>query len=74
MAKAEKPAKNPKGKVKLTDTERHKRFIETARDVEADESEEGFDKAIRQILKLPLKKPSSNASRDAEAASSHQKK
>lgn len=37
-------------KPKLTDAERHARFIETARDVEASEKPEDFDKAFTQVI------------------------
>jgi hypothetical protein len=39
---------NPKPK--LTDAERHKRFVDMAREVEADESPEAFDRAFNKIL------------------------
>jgi hypothetical protein len=38
-----------KKKPKLTDAERHKRFLEEARRAEADETEEGADRALRKI-------------------------
>jgi hypothetical protein len=34
---------------KLTDSERHKRFVDTARIVEASEKSEDFDKAFREL-------------------------
>jgi hypothetical protein len=37
-------------KPKLTDEERHKRFIETAREVEASEDPEDFDRAFEKVL------------------------
>jgi hypothetical protein len=49
MAKAEKPVEKPKAKPKLTDAERHRRFVETAHAVEADESEEAFEKAFKKV-------------------------
>lgn len=41
------------GKVKPTDAERHKRFVETAKEVEADERPEAFDRAFRKITAKP---------------------
>jgi hypothetical protein len=37
-------------KPKLTDIERHKRFIEVARKVEASDDPDDFDKALKVIL------------------------
>jgi hypothetical protein len=37
-------------KPKLTDAERHKRFVEVAREVEADETEEGAERALRKVV------------------------
>jgi hypothetical protein len=49
-----KPAR-PKEKAapmpKLTDAERHKRFVGMANEVEADESPEAFDRAFRTVAK-----------------------
>lgn len=43
-------------KKKLTDEERHKRFVETAREVEASEKPADFDKAFEKIAaKQPSK-------------------
>jgi hypothetical protein len=54
-------AKKPQTKPKLTDAERHKRFIEMAREVEASENPEAFDKAFRRVAKAssttPKKRP-----------------
>lgn len=46
-----KPAKEPKrtAKPKLTDEERHKRFVDMAKEVEADEREEAFEKAFSTV-------------------------
>lgn len=52
MAKASKP--------KLTDAERHKRFVETAHKIEADESPEAFERAFKQVV--PAKKSPSGKS------------
>jgi hypothetical protein len=47
----EKPAPKPK----LTDTERHSRFVEMAHEVEADESPGAFDRAFNKVV--PQKGP-----------------
>lgn len=39
-------------KPKLTDAERHKRFVEMAREVEADESPQAFDRAFMRVAQL----------------------
>jgi len=36
-------------KTKLTDAERHKRFIEMAREVEASKSPKAFDRAFKRV-------------------------
>lgn len=41
----------------LTDAERHARFVETAREAEADETEEGFERAFKAVV-APHKAPS----------------
>jgi hypothetical protein len=43
--------KKPDGKPKLTDAERHKRFVETAREVGASEKPEDFDKAFEKVTR-----------------------
>jgi len=43
-----------KAKTKLTDTERHARFVETARKVEASEDSADFERAFKKIV--PSKK------------------
>lgn len=40
-------------KPKLTDAERHKRFVEMAREVEAEEGPEAFDKAFKAVTARP---------------------
>ena len=40
-------------KPKLTDAERHKRFVEMAREVEASESPKVFDRAFRRVTRKP---------------------
>ena len=41
--------KKPHPKPKLTDAERHRRFVEAAREVEASERAEDFDKAFEAV-------------------------
>lgn len=41
------------GKEKLTDAERHKRFVEAAREAEASEDAEDFDKAFEKVTAKP---------------------
>jgi hypothetical protein len=41
---------------KLTDAERHKRFLETAREVEASEDPKDFDRAFEKVVS-PKKNP-----------------
>lgn len=50
--KAEKTSK-PTSKPKLTDAERHKRFVDMAHEVQADESPESFDRAFDRVLEPP---------------------
>lgn len=40
-------------KPKLTDTERHKRFVDMAHEVVADESQEAFDTAFGKVVASP---------------------
>ena len=35
---------------KLTDAERHKRFVDTAREIGADERSEAFDRAFKNVV------------------------
>jgi len=44
MAKAGRPKK-----AKMTDAERHKRFLAMAHEVEADERPEAFDRAFKKV-------------------------
>ncbi len=46
-------------KPKLTDEERHRRFVDMAREVEASESPKAFDRAFRRVALKPKKKGSS---------------
>jgi hypothetical protein len=48
-----KPA--PKRLPKLSDAERHKRFVETAREVEASEDPKDFDRAFEKVVSVPTK-------------------
>ncbi len=45
---AQKNAINPKPK--LTDAERHRRFVDMAHEVEAEESPESFDRAFEKVI------------------------
>lgn len=40
---------NPNKKPKLTDHERHERFVDMAREVEASEDEKDFEKALDKV-------------------------
>jgi hypothetical protein len=42
---------------KLTDAERHKRFVEMAREVEASDDQQEFDAAFKEVARLKNKKP-----------------
>jgi hypothetical protein len=42
--------KKPKRLPKLTDAERHKRFLETAREIEASEEPKDFDEAFNKVV------------------------
>ena len=52
----------PAKKNPMTDAERSRRFIETARELEADETGEAFERAFKKIV--PPKKPKSDAKKD----------
>jgi hypothetical protein len=43
-------ARKTDSKTKLTDAERHKRFVEMARKVEASEDPKDFDKAFKAVV------------------------
>ena len=45
-----------KSKPKLTDTERHKRFVEMARQVGASDDPKAFDKAFKKVTTPKPKK------------------
>lgn len=46
-----------KPKPQSDDPEQSKRFIETAREIEADESKEAFERAFQKIAPLPKTPP-----------------
>jgi hypothetical protein len=50
-------ATKAKSKPKLTDAERHKRFVEMARQVGASDDPKAFDKAFKKVVGKPTKKP-----------------
>lgn len=47
---------NKKPKPKLTDAERHKRFVEMAREVGASEKPKDFDKAFKRVTRKASEK------------------
>jgi hypothetical protein len=49
MAENQKSRTRAQDKPKLTDAERHKRFVDTAKEVEADERPEVFDEAFNMV-------------------------
>lgn len=49
-------AKAPKKSPKLTDAERHKRFVDMAREVEASEKPRDFDKAFGKVTRQQQEK------------------
>jgi hypothetical protein len=50
MNKKPKSKSNPK----LTDAERHARFVDTARKVEASEDPKDFDRAFKSVTRPPV--------------------
>jgi hypothetical protein len=42
--------RKPQSKSKLTDAERHKRFVEMAREIEASEDPQDFDRAFDKVV------------------------
>jgi len=54
-----KPKRKAKPKQKLTQKERHKRFVDMAHEVKADESPEAFDRAFESVIRkdAPIKPP-----------------
>ena len=51
-----KSASSRPKKPPLTEAERHKRFIETAREVEAEEDPDAFDRAFSRVTAKPKPK------------------
>lgn len=49
--------RNSPHKPKLTDAERHKRFIDMAREVGASENPKDFDKAFKKVTERKESKP-----------------
>ena len=45
-------------KPKLSDAERHKRFVDMAREVGASDDPKDFDKAFKKVMASPKTKPS----------------
>ena len=50
-----------KAKAKLSDADRHKRFVDMAREVEASDDPKAFDKAFKRVV--PPRKASKSASK-----------
>ncbi|MGB9368129.1 MAG: hypothetical protein WCE79_19155 [Xanthobacteraceae bacterium] len=46
-------ARKSKAKPKLTDTERHKRFVDMAREVGASDDPKDFDRAFKKVVGKP---------------------
>jgi hypothetical protein len=65
MAKAGAP-KKAKPKLKLTDKEQSERFIETARELGAENSSDNFDRVFREIVPTKSKKPKPDRNRNQD--------
>ena len=52
-----KPKPKPTSKPKLTDAERHARFVDMAREVGVDESPEAFERAFEKVVRTPQTRP-----------------
>jgi len=48
-------SKKPERKPKLTDAERHKRFLDTAREVEASDDPKDFHKAFDKVVSSKIR-------------------
>jgi hypothetical protein len=48
--------RKPQTRPKLTDAERHKRFVAMVREVGASDDPKDFDKAFNTVIKVDLKK------------------
>jgi hypothetical protein len=59
--------KKAEPKPKLTAAERHKRFVETAREVGADERPEAFDRAFRRVAKAAPRVADASDSRSEDS-------
>lgn len=57
-----------KAKAELTDAERHKRFVELAREVGADESAESFNRAFDKVVSKPTRQQSKKRRRSLPAS------
>jgi hypothetical protein len=55
-------SRKPASKPKLTDAERHKRFVDMAKQVEASDDPKDFEKAFKIVAHS--KKPAKTSSRD----------
>jgi hypothetical protein len=64
MKKKAEPITETKPKLKLTDAERHKRFVEMAREVEASDNPKDFDLAFEKVISPPSKKRQKPEHRD----------
>jgi hypothetical protein len=53
----------PKPKPKLTDADRHKRFLEMAREVGASDDPKAFDQALRKVTRKPDRKAAPKAAK-----------
>lgn len=53
MKKKPKLTTETKPKPKLTAAERHKRFVDMAHEVGAEESQEAFERAFERVVPLP---------------------
>lgn len=45
----------PKAAPKLTDADRHKRFVDMAKELNASDDPKGFDKAFKKVVGKPKK-------------------
>ncbi len=59
----------PAKQSKLTDAERHKRFLDMAKEVEASEQKEDFDKAFKKVTAVIKEPPKHLVEDDAPSKS-----
>lgn len=52
------PRKQARKSDKVRDPKEYKRFLETAREVEADSDPKAFDRAFKKVTRRPQKRPS----------------